>query len=424
MRATLFSLSLGIAMLVLTACQTTPSAMPATEPASLTSTFSASATETDRPIAATSFVTPEISGQADVDTFPNLADFSWQPVVNGLDRPLDIVSSKDGTGRLFVVEQTGKIQIVQQNELLPRPFLDLSDAISQLNSNQSEQGLLGLAFPPDFHSSQVFYVNYTNRSGASVISRFRASPDSDIAERSSEEMLLQIEQPYSNHNGGKLQFGPDGYLYIGLGDGGGRGDPDNNGQNPNTLLGTILRIDVSDSTGYTIPEDNPFIQNGGQPEIWAWGLRNPWKFSFDSLTGDLYIADVGQDAWEEINYLPAGSPGGVNFGWNFLEGSHSYRGTPPENGTFVDPVYEYDHAQGKSVTGGYVYRGQALPAFYGMYIFGDFISGRIWGMLPCCGEAEEIFQTGAYISTFGEDENGELYFGDYQQGVIYRLERK
>lgn len=370
---------------------------------------------------------PDSAGVADAVAFPDPADFVWQPIASGLERPLDIVSPKDGTGRLFIVEQTGKIFILQQDILLPQPFLDLSETVSRLTSDESEQGLLGLAFPRDYATSQGFYINYTNRSGSSVIARYRVSDEMNAANPDSEDILLQIEQPSANHNGGGMQFGPDGFLYISVGDGGGTGDPGSNGQNPDNLLGTLLRIDVSAPQRYTIPADNPYLEGDGQPEVWAYGLRNPWRFSFDRLTGDLYIADVGQDAWEEINFLPAGSPGGFNFGWNFKEGSSPYRGTPPQDAIFIDPVHEYDHSLGKLITGGYVYRGQALPEFYGIYIFGDFISGRVWGMLPnedYCRAVEELFQTGSYISTFGEDENGDLYFSDYLQGVIYRLERK
>jgi glucose/arabinose dehydrogenase len=369
----------------------------------------------------------EASGPMDAAVFPDPADFVWRPVVSGLERPLEIVPARDGTERLFLVEQTGKIYILLQDQLLPQPFLDLSERVSILRGNASEQGLLGLAFPPDFASSHVFYVNYTDQRGTSLTARYRVSADGNIADPTSEEVLLQIEQPAANHNGGGLQFGPDGYLYLSMGDGGDGGDPGNHGQNPNTLLGTLIRIDVSAPGVYTIPADNPFVQGGGAPEVWAYGLRNAWRFSFDRLTGDLYIADVGQSAWEEINYLPAGSSDGFNFGWNYLEGTYPYRGTPPENAILIDPVYEYDHSQGKSVTGGYVYRGQALPEWYGVYIFGDFISGRIWGMLPnedYCRAVEELYQSGAYISSFGEDENGEIYFSDYRQGTIYRLERK
>lgn len=427
-KTVVYASGLLILGMLLSACQPASPSDSATSPAIPTVPPAISAPTLGVPTAAPVEETaPAAAPTQPAPAFPDPARFVWQPVVSGLERPLTLVASQDGTGRLFVVEQTGKIHIIQNDSLRPQPFLDLSATVSQLNSNQSEQGLLGLAFPPDFESSQVFYVNYTNRDGNTIIARYRVSADVNAAEPSSEEVLLQVEQPRANHNGGGMNFGPDGYLYIILGDGGGAGDPGNHAQNPETLLGSLLRIDVSPAEGYTIPADNPFVQGGGKPEVWAYGLRNAWRFSFDRLTGDLYLADVGQDAWEEINFLPAGSPGGFNFGWNYFEGTHPYQGTPPEDAVFIDPVHEYDHSLGQSITGGAVYRGQALPEFNGIYLFGDFISGRIWGMLPnedYCRAVEELFQTGHYISTFGEDENGELYYSNYQQGTVYRLERR
>ncbi|OGO62272.1 MAG: hypothetical protein A2030_03950 [Chloroflexi bacterium RBG_19FT_COMBO_50_10] len=233
--------------------------------------------------------------------------------------------------------------------------------------------------------------------------------------------LLQIEQPFQNHNGGELQFGPDGYLYIGMGDGGSAGDPLGNGQSVETLLGKILRIDVDSSEPYAIPPGNPFAEGGGLWEIWHYGLRNPWRFSFDRLNGDLYIGDVGQDSWEEISYLPAGNPGGENLGWSFYEGSHPYRGSPPLDAVFVMPVAEYGHDLGNSITGGYVYRGRELPSWQGVYIYGDFSSGRVWGLLhlPDGGWQNAImYDTNANISSFGLDENGELYLVDYKGNLL------
>jgi glucose/arabinose dehydrogenase len=233
--------------------------------------------------------------------------------------------------------------------------------------------------------------------------------------------LLHIEQPFQNHNGGELQFGPEGYLYIGMGDGGSAGDPLGNGQLLQTLLGKILRIDVDSSEPYAVPPDNPFVSGGGMWEIWFYGLRNPWRFSFDRLTGDLYIGDVGQDAWEEIDFLPLGTPGGGNLGWNFYEGSHPYRGSPPLGSIFIMPVAEYGHDLGDSVTGGYVYRGKNLLDWQGVYLYGDYSSGRVWGLLHLPDGTWQnalMFETATNISSFGVDENGEIYLVDYNGSIM------
>ena len=217
--------------------------------------------------------------------------------------------------------------------------------------------------------------------GATVVSRFQRAADGVHADPNSEQKLMVVEQPFANHNGGNLEFGPDGMLWIGLGDGGSGGDPNGNGQNPNQVLGKMLRIDVRGKDTYTIPADNPFANGGGSQEVWAIGLRNPWRYSFDRLTGDFYIADVGQNQYEEVDFLPAGSPGGANFGWNYREGMHEYKGNPPGGLSLTDPIFEYDHGQGCSITGGYVYRGSQLPEFYGIYLVGDYCTGNIWGLL-------------------------------------------
>jgi glucose/arabinose dehydrogenase len=224
-----------------------------------------------------------------------------------------------------------------------------------------------------------------------------------------------------------LAFGPDGYLYIGLGDGGSAGDPQGNGQSLQTLLGKLLRIDVDQGDPYAIPADNPFASGGGKPEIWAYGLRNPWRFSFDAQTGDIYIGDVGQNQWEEVNFLEAGSPGGVNFGWNFREGTHPYQGAPSEGLSLVDPVAEYEHSLGCSVTGGEVYRGMNLPGWEGVYLYGDYCSGNSWGLLRSADgtwQSQLLFTTGFTIASFGVDDDGEIYLLDLQQGDIYRLTKK
>jgi len=335
-----------------------------------------------------------------------------------------MVEMPDGSGRLLVLEQPGTIRIIDNGQVLAQPFLDLTDRVG---SRGTEQGLLGIAMDPAFAKTGIFYLNYTDRNGNTVVARYHSKAEGLTADTAFEEILLHVDQPFANHNGGNLVFGPDGMLYIGLGDGGSGGDPQGNGQNLNTLLGKMLRIDVSGQSGYTIPADNPFASGGGKPEIWAYGLRNPWRYSFDSQTGDLYIGDVGQNQYEEIDFVPAGTPPGLNFGWNFREGLHPYKATLPAGLVLTDPVFEYDHGQGCSVTGGYVYRGQNLPEFNGIYLFGDYCSGIIWGMLRGADgkwQTELLFQMSASISSFGQDSRGELYMLDLAGGSIYYLERK
>ncbi len=351
-------------------------------------------------------------------SFPDPNAYGWVPAVSGLYLPVDIQNAGDGSGRLFVVERPGRIRIAIDGLLFQEPFLDITDRI---RSNGSEQGLLGLAFHPDYETNGFFFVNYTDRSGDTAISRFNVSPDPNIADPSSELKLLGVPQPYANHNGGAVAFGPDGYLYLGLGDGGSGGDPLGSGQSLNTLLGKILRLDVDNAIPYSIPPDNPFTGSGEvYQEIWASGLRNPWRFSFDPTTGDLYIGDVGQNEWEEISLAPAGV-GGLNFGWNNYEGNHPYQGG--SSASFVFPVAEYNHSQGCSVTGGVVSRGASLPTWNGIYLYGDFCTGYVWGLLTQGGswQSQLLFTTGLGISTFGVDEAGEVYLADYRSGTIYRL---
>jgi glucose/arabinose dehydrogenase len=330
-----------------------------------------------------------------------------------------------GDARLFVLEQGGRIRIIQDGILLPAPFLDISDRVG---SAGNEQGLLGLAFHPQYPSNGFFFVNYTDLQGDTVIARFQVSADASQADPQSETRFLSIPQPFPNHNGGQVVFGPDGYLYLGLGDGGSAGDPQNNAQSTQNLLGKILRLDVGASAAekaYGIPADNPFGVGGGAPEIWAYGLRNPWRFSFDRLTGDLFIADVGQNQWEEVNFLPAASPPGANFGWRFFEGSAPYEGSAPDPQTLVFPVAEYSHELGCSITGGYVYRGASTPEWQGIYFFGDYCSGLVFGLMRAADgswEQRSLFDTGASISSFGEDSQGELFLVDLG-GTIYRLEK-
>jgi glucose/arabinose dehydrogenase len=356
--------------------------------------------------------TPPTSATA-VKTFPDPNGYDWQQVASGLQRPDDLQIA--GSGRLFVVEKPGRIRIIQDGQLLPQPFLDITDRVG---SQGNEQGLLGLAFHPQYAQNGRFFVNYTNTNGDTVIARYQVSSDPNAADPGSEVKLLGVDQPFPNHNGGVLAFGPDGYLYAGLGDGGSQGDPRGNAQNTNSLLGKILRIDVNRGDTYSIPSDNPFGN-----EVWAYGLRNPWRISFDKATGDLYIGDVGQDTWEEIDYLPAGSAGGTNFGWNHREGAHDYAGGGPSG--MLDPVAEYSHPEGGcSVTGGYVYRG-AMPEWNGIYLYGDYCTGLIWGLIHTDGtwQKQQLFDTDFTITSFGQDKNGEIYLVS-DSGGVYKLVRK
>ena len=357
----------------------------------------------------------------------NWPQLTFTTIVTGLASPVGIVHAGDASNRLFIVEQGGRIRIVRNGGLLATNFLSITDRIS----SGSERGLLGLAFPPGFATKQYFYVNYTNQSGDTRVSRFSVSQaNSDVADPASEHILLTVTQPFANHNGGELQFGPtDGYLYIGLGDGGSGGDPNNNGQNPAALLGKMLRIDTESVTNtYSIPPTNPFTQTGGYAgEIWQLGLRNPWRYTFDRQTHDLYIADVGQDSWEEVDVQPASSSGGENWGWRLMEGNHCYN--PPTNcnvsNTLALPVFEYDHSLGCSIIGGYVYRGPGFERMQGIYFAGDECSGRIWGLhqVNSIWESTVLTDTTNIITTFGEDEPGNLYFTHYatSAGVLYKV---
>jgi glucose/arabinose dehydrogenase len=286
---------------------------------------------------------------------------------------------------------------------------------------------LGLAFHPEYNLNGYFFVNYTDMNGDTIISRFQVSDEVDQANPSSETILLIVEQPFSNHNGGSLAFGPDGYLYVGLGDGGSGGDPLGNAQNNDVLLGKLLRLDVDQGDFYANPPDNPFVSSGGAPEVWVSGLRNPWRFSFDRLTGDLYIGDVGQGSWEEVDFLPAGKSGEVNFGWNYKEGTHPYSDARlPEGTTLTDPVVEYGRDQGYSVIGGIVYRGDQLPEWQGIYFYGDYGSGFIWGLMRDAASSwinALLFQTDSRITSFGEDENGEIYYVSYE-GSLFKFVNK
>jgi glucose/arabinose dehydrogenase len=344
-----------------------------------------------------------------------------EEVTGGLEMPVFATHAGDGSGRLFVLEKGGSIRVIDASGLLPQPFLNIR---ARVGSSGSEQGLLGLAFHPAFVQNGRFFVYYTDRNGDTVIARFQANTERTAADPASEVVLLTETQPAANHNGGMLAFGPDGMLYAGLGDGGSAGDPWNNGQSLNTLLGKLLRIDVDNGDTYAVPADNPFVGQGGvRPEIWAYGLRNPWRFSFDRATGDLYIADVGQNQWEEVNYQKANSPGGENYGWKVMEGLHCYGSNSCDQTGLVLPVAEYDHGQGCSVTGGYVYRGAAQPSLQGAYFYGDYCSGYIWALSrPEVDrwQSDLLLESGAPISSFGESEAGEVLVVALN-GMVYRL---
>jgi glucose/arabinose dehydrogenase len=357
-----------------------------------------------------------IEGASNATILPDPTTATWVQVAGDFRRPLALTHANDE--RIFVVEQEGVIWILKNGERLTEPFLDLRQRV---NDRSSEQGLLGLAFHPDYISNGYFFVNYTGSNGETRISQFSRSEDPNRADVNTEKLLLTIDQPYGNHNGGSIIFGPDGNLYIGTGDGGSGGDPLGNGQNLETLLGKILRLDIDTAQPYAIPTDNPFVQGGGLPETWAYGLRNPWRITFDTVSGDLYIADVGQNQWEEINYQPASSFGGENYGWNLREGAHTYTDGEAD---WEDPVAEYSHDIGCSVTGGEVVRDPRMPAWAGLYLYGDYCSGRIWGLLRAedgAWQSQLLYESNFTISAFGQDSEGRIYLVDYHGG-IYRLD--
>ena len=335
---------------------------------------------------------------------------------------VDIQQPDDGSGRLFVVEKDGKISVIDKQGQSAQIFLNITDRV---NSSGTEQGLLGLAFHPDFEQNGYFWVNYTDNSGT-VVSRFNTDITTGLADPGSEQITITIPQPYSNHNGGQIAFGSNnGWLYIATGDGGSGGDPQNNGQNLNTLLGKILRIDIdnpSDGKNYSIPGQNPFASNQENilPEIYAYGLRNPWRFSFDKTTNKLWAADVGQNRVEEINIVESGK----NYGWNIMEGSQCFN--PPQDCPQEDlilPVYEYEHPLGKSITGGYVYRGREISPLYGLYIYADFVTGYVWALSGDEDGKVENFtlaETSLNISSLGTDQDQKMYFAAFD-GNIYKL---
>lgn len=357
-------------------------------------------------------------------------------VAAGLSRPLDVQAPEGDRHRVFIVEQTGRIRIVKDGNLLQTPFLDIGGKISCC----SERGLLGLAFHPDYRTNGYFYVNYTASSpfGSTVVERYRVSTSNpDLADPNSASLVIgPITQNYSNHNGGCLRFGPDGFLYIAMGDGGSSGDPNCFAQNGQSLLGKMLRIDVNQGSGYSIPPSNPFVGNTAfRDEIWSYGLRNPWRFCFDRANGDMYIADVGQGAREEINFQSAKSAGGENYGWKMMEGKVCYstrncpNGTLPCNNTqLVMPIHDYGRTTGRSITGGEVYRGCAIPDLVGTYFYADYATRRIWSfryqnnqMSSFTERTMELSWNGS-ISSFGTDGCGEIYICQYGSvGSVYKI---
>ncbi len=368
-------------------------------------------------------------------------------IANGFTKPVYVCQPPGDNDRLFVLEQKGIIKIIKNGMTVRKPYADLRNKVHNPITPGDERGLLGLAFHANYQNNGFVYINYSDKNDHTIVSRFRVASDPDRLDTKSEKVLIKLKQPFSNHNGGHMEFGPDGYLYISVGDGGQWGDPYNNAQNLGNLFGKILRIDVDTGDPYAIPDDNPFINNeDAKDEIWLYGLRNVWRFSFDWGKGDVYLGDVGQDLWEEIDFVAAENAGGQNFGWRVMEGNHCYNPKEDCEPTGVLPIFEYPNdanymkiltgmdepnVDGCSVTGGYVYRGSAISELQGTYFFADYCSGNIWTFKEKNGKAtefqnrtEEISLGGGgftnYISSFGEDNNGELYIVDYN-GIIFKL---
>ena len=397
--------------------------------ASLTALLPGSAAATTPRTAVAAIDRPAGSGPVTPSAFSaGAVDLTFTSVATGLSKPVLVTHAGDGSGRIFIVEQVGRIRVKAPGGALST-FLDIRSSVSK----GSEQGLLGLAFHPNYESNGYFFVNYTNTAGDTIIKRYKVSSDPNKASTSGTKQILRVDQPYANHNGGHLAFGKDGYLYIGMGDGGSSGDPGNRAQNLNSLLGKMLRINVdSGSTStraYGIPSSNPYVGKTGRDEIWSRGLRNPWRWSFDRLTGDLWIGDVGQNRYEEVDRskrLTSGAGKGANYGWRVMEGRHCYS---PSSGCSTSgkvlPIVEYTHASGRcSVTGGYVYRGSASPVMAGGYFFADYCSGEIWAISAGASSPASrvlVHNTSYLISSFGEDEAGELYITDLAGGKVYRL---
>ncbi|MFN8618058.1 MAG: PQQ-dependent sugar dehydrogenase [Dehalococcoidia bacterium] len=358
---------------------------------------------------------------------PAEGSFTATRVATGFTRPTFVTNASDNSNRLFVLEKPGRIRLIKSGLLVAQPFLDITAIVG---SASNEQGLLGLAFHPDFEKNGRFFVAYTAKDASNTVAEYRVTnPSDDVADANSGKVLLAVADQYPNHNGGMLAFGRDGYLYISMGDGGSAGDPNGNGQNLNSLLGKLLRIDVNSGSPYGIPADNPFVsKTGARPEVWAYGLRNPWRFTFDRQTGDLWIGDVGQDKYEEVDFQPAESKGGENYGWSTMEGTHCYK---PQSDCKQDgltlPVYDYDHGQGCSVTGGYVYRGKAITPLVGRYLFVDYCASALQATTRSSDgtfTTAEIGKVPTGITAFGEDEAGEVYFTVDNEGAVYKLVKK
>lgn len=404
MRIREIAVVLVVAMLALacTAGRPDPGASPTSAPptgASTASPVAPATTPADAPPA-----NAELS-PVQLERYTSLAF----PMMTGLHQMPD--------GRWLVLEQQGRIMTFREGDSQATVFLDLRDRVT----SGGEEGLLGLALAPDFATSGVFFVDYSAANPRrSVLSSFTSSGAE--ADRASERIILEVAQPFANHNGGQLAFGPDGFLYYGLGDGGSGGDPQGHGQNKDTLLGSLLRIDVRDRTRYVVPPDNPLVGQAGRPEIWAYGLRNPWRFSFDTATGALWLADVGQNSWEEVNLITKGG----NYGWNIMEGAHCFRGASCDQAGLVLPIFEYARSGGDcSVTGGFVYRGSQVPALRGAYVYGDYCSGSVWALRSSAGVAgahAEIAMSGTRIGSFAQDRAGEVYVLEHAtQGRIFRI---
>lgn len=356
--------------------------------------------------------------------FLNPDAYEWVEIASGFSMPLGIFNAGDGSDRLFVVEQAGVIRIIQDGVALSEPFLNIT---SKVDVTHNEQGMLGLAFHPNYEVNGYFYVYYIDHQFNSVLARFQVSPeDPNRADPASEKQIMLVKQPFHNNNGGGLAFGRDGYLYWGLGDGGDWSDPDDNSQNPNSLLGKILRIDVNTGDPYSIPPDNFYRYGGGRPEIWALGVRNPWRFSFDSATGDFYLGDVGQATVEEIDFIPFGSSSGLNLGWDFQEGFRQFNLVDElVHRDFYDPIFEYDHTVGCAAMGGEVYRGP-LNEWRGLYLFGDYCYGKVWGMKRDANgkwQIQLIHQLGRNIVAFGSDDSRNIYIVVHP-GSLLRLQAK
>jgi glucose/arabinose dehydrogenase len=391
------------------ATQTAPAPAATPGPVDPTSTVNTESTSTPIP-------------QATATNLPAPATVSvvLQKIVDGLEPLTYLTYAGDNTRRLYLITKPGRILVYENGSVRSQPFLNISDRVG---STGYEQGLLSAAFSPHYASDNTFYVYYTNKLGSIVVSRFTAARDTATADSNSEQILLTIEKSYNNHNGGQLQFGPDGMLYIGTGDGGSERDPFNIGQNTSVLLAKLLRVDVSQAgKPYTIPADNPKLGGGARPETWAYGLRNPWRFSFDRTTGDLYIADVGQDKYEEIDLQPAGDHGGENYGWSLYEGFEPYKGNGGSAGLTM-PIYAYGHDLGCAIVGGYVYRGAQIAGLDGAYLYSDNCSGHIWSLRRGSdGKWQNalLVESGPNISSFGEDAAGELYVIALT-GAIYEI---